>query len=226
MWCIIIGLALALVLFLVLFFLPRKEVVNQNYVRNLTSIMNYHAQSHRNLLLETIGQFKNRDQTYQDMIKIVRQLRPFLISKYGLTVSNNIVSLLEEKDQLISVFYLNISKSYCSESICVKSEVVEKKDGNTLDSFITQYATEIMEDIKKELDKLNSKITELLKFEKELEEEMTKKYEILLSLYDQEIINQAKAYIFKDFENSMNHSRGSYEVSYNLADQLSKIISS
>lgn len=224
MWCIIISLALIIILILVLFFLPKKEVINQNYVKNLTSIMNYHAQSHRNLLLETIGQFKNREQTYQDMIKIVRQLRPFLISKYGLTVSNNIVSLLEEKDQIISVFYTNISKSYCSEGICVKGEI-DDKSNKTLDSFISQYAMELMDEVKKELDRLNSKITNLLKFEKELEEEMSKKYEILLSLYDQEVINQAKAYIFKDFENSMNHSRGSYEVSYNLADQLSKIIS-
>lgn len=223
----IIGLVLIIVLLLVLFFYPKKETSNNNYSKNITAIMNYHAQSHRNLLLETIGQFQNRDQTYQDMIKIDRQLRPYLISKYGLTVSNNIISLLEKKDEILSAYYFNLTKSYCGDGVCVKVETSGEKTSNklnNLDNFIVQYGTEIIENVRNNLNELNAQITTLLKFEKDLETDLGTKFEILLKLYDQEIINQAKSYVFKDFENSMNHSRGSYEVSYNLAEHLAKII--
>lgn len=241
MWVILLCGLIIILIILGIFFYPKNETLPESYEKELNTIFNGHAQNHRSLLLETIGNFQNRDITYKNIIKIDKKFRPYLISKYGLTISNNIISLLERKDEIIAEYYLDLSQSYCKDSLCVKSvrnkdmgetkdfkilESVKNKIGDnfTVDNFFLQYGIKTIEGTKSNLDEINKQIITLMRFEKKSQDKLVKKFEILLELYDQEILNQAKTYVFNDFENSTNHNNGCHEVSYKLASQLSKII--
>lgn len=155
--------------------------------------------------------------TVDRILNNIETLRKLLIRPFGGSAAQKISTFLIEKNTIIRKFYHSI------QMLSLNSENVDVTE--TLNNMAT--ATQ------KTLDKISHQICDQMginlsdqkiDYDKKVPVINNKKFYNILSMYDSELLNQAKTYATKNYVTSLNHSQSLLEISYHLSNQLSSLI--
>ncbi len=198
---------------------------------------------HRLLMIEIINsrviEIGSEKITYDRMTDGMKELGKILVRFFGTNIAQRISSFMNRRNELLREYYLALRKMNCDNGNCtVESQEFKKSiirpvfpDGSNIYSIDTIDITTItlrkLEDITREITDTIGAAFHI----RDIDSTINKKRPIihyqrlynLLTMYDKEIINQAKSYSSHNYEISMNCSQSAFSITRHLSDEFNEL---
>lgn len=187
--------------------------------------------------------------TFNKMASGMSILGKSLIRSFGITIAQKIATLMHKRNEILREYYWSLRDAICyggaSDNcfiITEKSEIIndnlesnEFKDenGNQPKNIIkTSNTVDIITTTQRKLEAISREITDNIAASfhiRDIDQTANKNRPIvhyqrlfnLMTMYDKELVNQAKSYASHNYDISMNCSQSSIEITYHISDELS-----
>lgn len=251
MYGIIIIILLIILIFIILGVMIYDKLQNDpiqyNNNHNVRDILINDSSLHRLLMIETLtntGQHQATPEspeviTFNKITTGINLLGKILIDSFGPVVSQRITTLMHKRSEIIRNYYILLrnttsTQNLYSDNLSGKSSY----EGNASQNYIIDANNELIESY------TTSTLRQLESISHEIIDTMAASFNIrnvnispqklplaqyqrlfnLLSMYDKELINQAKAYNAKYYIISMNCSHSAFDIADNFSDELFTIL--
>ena len=171
--------------------------------------------------------------TYKKMIVGITQLGKCIVKYFGTTTTTKFISLIKQRNELLRNFYIKIRDyNYTNDVMGNYSNDSLRKNNN--DTW-NRLEVDITTSISKKLEILTRDITDCIAASfniRDVDTTTNKKRPLetyqrlynLITMYDKELINQAKSYVIKHYTISINCSQSSYDLTNHISGELSKLL--
>lgn len=155
-----------------------------------------------------------------------------MVRSFGVAIAQRIATLMQKRNEIIREYYRAMQSVVCQNGSCV--HIVEDSDEKTLDIPIFPPSSEHL-DITvithKKLETITREITDSIAISfqiRDVDSGSSKKRPLvhyqrlynLITMYDKELINQAKSYAFRHYDISMNCAQSSIEISQHIGEEF------
>jgi len=185
--------------------------------------------------------------TFNKMAAGMSLLGKALIRSFGITIAQRIATLMHKRNEIIRDYYWSLRNVICHNGNCVHVKELSN-DESTVKTIITPLVPEFIPintssfpsvdnsklDITtityRKLEAITQEITDNIasSFQIRDVDQTTKKRPLihyqrffnLLTMYNKELINQAKSYISHHYDISINCAQSSLELTHHISDEL------
>ncbi len=224
---------------------PSKNTKNSPKIIDETMINDAHLQ--RLLMIEIINNKQELSVAIQSETitfdKISNNISLFgkeLISSFGLTISQRIVTLMNKRNEVLRTYYQSVKNVICNNGNCVCLEEVESTNDTKIVHQIfpridTPDTLDITTITHRKLEGITRDITDNIAASfhiRDVDQTDNKNRPIthldrlynLITLYNKELVNQAKSYALRHYDISMNCGQSALEITHYISDELSSLI--
>jgi hypothetical protein len=197
------------------------ELINTNIDTNLNTNKNYISNTptndKNNIDVLYNEEIPSNIITYKKMSIGLTQLGKCLVKYFGATITNKFISLMKQRNEILREFYIKIRNynynidDYENAELDIISLTSKKLENLTRD--ITDCVASSFNI--KDIDPTSNKKRPL---------ETYQRLYNLISMYDKELLNQAKTYVIKHYTISINCSQSSIDLTTNITEELSKLL--
>jgi hypothetical protein len=217
-----------------------KQKTYDKDINNITNIMMNDSRLHRLLMIETLNynksikhlpnddimtndnimindESKSIEITYKKIISGIVSLGRSLNKYFGITISQKIIALMKQRNELLKEFYNKITDRFKNDDefddynldiVTLTSKKLENISRDIIDSISSSFNI-------RDVDTSSNKNRPL---------ETYQRFYNLLTIYDKELLNQAKSYSIKNYDISINYSQSSLELTNHISDELWKLM--
>lgn len=220
---------------------PKENPISDDY-KTIDDIFKKDSYFHRLLMIEIIKDTKEEDGetndtiTYNKMNDGFKLLGKIFVKYFGVNISQKISILLQKRNEILRDYYKEMKNIVCNGKVC-SSKVDRNMVINTNDSIFTPslQLDNAYINTQRNLEELNKEITDniaTLFYIRDIDPNTNKgpviHYQRLfnvLSLYDKELIHQARTYAYKQYDISINYSQSSFDITEHIVGELTILIS-
>jgi hypothetical protein len=186
---------------------------NKNYISNIPT----NDSSRNNIDLFYNEETPSNIITYKKMSIGLTQLGKCLVKYFGATITNKFISLMKQRNEILREFYIKIRNYNYNiddyenaelDIITLTSKKLENLTRDITDCIASSFNI-------KDIDPTSNKKRPL---------ETYQRLYNLISMYDKELLNQAKTYVIKHYTISINCSQSSYDITNHISGELSKLL--
>jgi len=218
----------------------------QSYLgfKEIRDIMIEDSYLHRLLMIEIINEKSNDAPseivTYNKMIEGTNLLGKTLIKYFGGAISQRIATLMQNRNEIIRDYYHMMRSVVCQNGSCVHIINVSEETNASKQVIRPIFPTSNIDGSIESLDITTITLRKLESITNEITDTVAASFQIrdvnqtnhkrplihyqrlfnLLSMYDKELINQAKSYTSKHYDISMNCAQSSLEITHHISDEL------
>lgn len=158
--------------------------------------------------------------TMQKISVNIENMRKLLVRPFGGSAAKKISNLLLEKNKIVQEFYESVKLLSSNNQEILKHDLTK-----TIDNISNQTIKKLDKTSHQICDQMGINISDQNEdYDKKSPILNNKKFYSLMSMYDLELLNQAKTYGSKNFATSLNHSQSLLEISYHLSNELATLI--
>lgn len=188
-------------------------------LKNIRDVMINDSYLHRLLMIETISNTKNDDNilasqqvTFSKMSGGIEILGKSIIKSFGTNISQRITSLMQRRNEIIRDYYQLLSNESSPNKITDITDSTLKNLEST--------AREITDNVSSSFHIMDDNQ------EPNIKRPITHYHRLfnLISMYDKELINQAKSYADHQYDISMNCAQSLLVITHHISDELDTII--
>lgn len=211
----------------------REMMVNDSYL-------------HRLLMIETIydkteaqegttgTSLQSETVTFDKMENGMNSFGKTLIRYFGMTIAQHIVVLMNKRNEVLRDYYRTLRTMTCNDGECIVNNDKESRPVFPPAFLSTKNIANDVLDITTLTERKLEVIT------REITDQVTSAFQLrdvdqtgrnlplihfqrlfnLITMYDRELVNQAKSYAFHHYDISMNCAQSSHEISNHISDEF------
>jgi hypothetical protein len=213
-----------------------ENIINANINTNINTNVNTNILTNDSIRTTNKLSFDDLQSniiTYKKMIVGITQLGKCLVKYFGTTTTTKFISLIKQRNEILRDFYIKIRNyNYTNDIMGNYTNDSIRKDTN--DTW-NRLELDITTSISKKLEILTRDITDCIAASfniRDIDTTSNKKRPLetyqrlynLITMYDKELLNQAKSYVIKHYTISINCSQSSYDLTNHISGELSKLL--
>jgi len=239
---IIICLLIAIGIFGYWYYLQNKGNTNTSeiHILKIKELLANDSHLHRLLMIEIINSkdtqtiMESEKITYNRMLDGMKDLGKILVISFGTNIAQRITTFMNKRNELLRDYYWSLRKMTCDNGNCTvesqeyKKSIIRPVFPNGIEAIdITTITLRKLEDITREITDTIGAAFHI----RDIDSTLNKKRPIihyqrlynLITMYDKEVINQAKSYSSYNYDISMNCAQSAFDITQHLSDEFNQL---